>query len=197
MAVAKSGEGISLRRFQRFLAIIGALTIVGGLLSCTYLYVLTKRGLSSLDKPSALEQYVAEGVRRISVPRRYREARNPLPSSAENRQAGMSHFADHCAACHGNDGRAQTLFGQSLYPRVPELRQSISKMSDGEIYYVIQKGVRLSGMPAFGSGDAFDDEATWKLVIFLRQLPDLTEEDLQTMKSMNPQSSEHIATDEH
>lgn len=186
-----------MRRLQRFLAVVGALSMVAGLAGCAYLYRLTQRGWSSLDTPSAVEHYVAQEVRRFSVPRRYREARNPLTMSAETRQAGMSHFADHCAACHGNDGRAQTLFGQSLYPRVPALRQSISEMSDGEIYYVIQKGVRLSGMPAFGSGDTFDDEDTWKLVLFLRELPNLTDEDLRAMEDMNPKPSGNDGSHEH
>ena len=46
-------------------------------------------------------------------------------------------------------------------------------MADGELYYTIKNGVRLSGMPAFGDpGD--DDVDGWKLVTFIRHLPHLT-----------------------
>lgn len=46
-------------------------------------------------------------------------------------------------------------------------------LHDGELYYTIKNGVRLSGMPAFGEpGD--DDLASWKLVAFIRHLPSLT-----------------------
>jgi len=36
-------------------------------------------------------------------------------------------------------------------------------LSDGELYYTIQNGIRLTGMPAWGEpGD--NDEDTWRLV---------------------------------
>jgi len=58
-------------------------------------------------------------------------------------------------------------------------------MSDGEIYYPIAYGIRLSGMPAFG--EAVDtDMDSWKLVAFIRHLPKLTPEELQEMERLNP-----------
>jgi mono/diheme cytochrome c family protein len=56
--------------------------------------------------------------------------------------------------------------------------------SDGELYYTIQNGVRLSGMPAFG--EAHTAAQTWRLVLFIRHLPQITAEELNEMKALNP-----------
>ena len=65
------------------------------------------------------------------------------------------------------------------------------QMSDGQLYYTIKNGVRLSGMPAFGEpGD--NDLATWKLVSFIRHLPSLTQDEELKMEQLNPKTPEEI-----
>jgi mono/diheme cytochrome c family protein len=56
--------------------------------------------------------------------------------------------------------------------------------SDGELYYTIENGVCLSGMPAFS--DAHTAAQTWRLVLFIRHLPKITAEELSEMKGLNP-----------
>ena len=82
------------------------------------------------------------------------------------------------------------MYGKTMYPRPPDMRQKDTQaMSDGELYYTIKNGVRLSGMPAFGDqGD--DDVDSWKLVAFMRHLPNLTADELQHMKQLNPKTEE-------
>ena len=64
-------------------------------------------------------------------------------------------------------------------------------MSDGELYFTIENGVRLSGMPAFGEEHTVGGDAdTWKLVLFIRHLPNLTADELQRMKQLNPKTEE-------
>src|ERR1700730_2133555 len=123
----------------------------------------------------------------MAVPSEYRQLRNPFSGSPENVQAGMEHFSDHCATCHANDGGGDTLFGKGLYPKPPDMRTAETQnKSDGELYYTIENGVRLSGMPAFGPASALlsgknqgtGDAETWKLVLFIRRLPQITSEEL-------------------
>jgi len=65
------------------------------------------------------------------------------------------------------------------------------RQSDGELYYTIKNGVRLSGMPAFGDlGD--QDTDTWKLVCFVRRLPRLSFKEAQQMKKMNPKTPDDL-----
>lgn len=98
----------------------------------------------------------------------------------------MEHWADHCAGCHANDGSGHTTMGQHMYPRAPDMRdERTQQMTDGELYWIINQGIRFTGMPAWGiSGD--DDRETWALVQFIRTLPTLTREQIERMKSLNP-----------
>jgi mono/diheme cytochrome c family protein len=56
--------------------------------------------------------------------------------------------------------------------------------SDGELFYTIQNGVRLSGMPAFS--EVHTAAQTWRLVLFIRHLAQITPEELNEMKALNP-----------
>jgi mono/diheme cytochrome c family protein len=115
-----------------------------------YGLILVRRGFSALATPSAIEEFAATTARKIAVPSAYRQLRNPIMPSTENIRAGMEHFSDHCATCHSNDGGGRTLFGRGLYPKPPRMRAAATQnKSDGELYYTIENGVRLSGMPAF------------------------------------------------
>lgn len=150
-----------------------------------------RRGFSARGEPSSMEEFLATTARKLALPSSYRERHNPVPASAENIQAGMEHFADHCATCHANDGGGDTMFGRGLYPKPPDLRKAETQnKSDGELYYIIENGVRLSGMPAFGEHPGTVDEDTWKLVVFIRHLPQLSTEELQTMEQLNPKTEE-------
>jgi len=153
---------------------------------------LVRRGFSARETPSLSEKFVATTARRLAVPTRYRQLRNPLSSSAEDVEAGMEHFSDHCATCHANDGSGDTLFGKGLYPKPPDMRsEETQRKSDGELYYTIENGVRLSGMPAFGQEHgAGGDSDTWKLVLFIRHLPNLNVDELRHMEQLNPKTEE-------
>jgi mono/diheme cytochrome c family protein len=153
-------------------------------------WVTIRRGFSARDNPSAIEALVATTARQLAVPSQYGKLRNPLPASSDNLHAGMEHFADHCATCHANDGGGGTLFGKGFYPKPPDMRQKETQdKSDGEIYYTIENGIRLSGMPAFGEEHAkAGDIETWNLVLFIRHLPNQTAEELQQMEQLNPKT---------
>jgi mono/diheme cytochrome c family protein len=151
---------------------------------------LVRRGFSARETPSAVEKLAAITARQLAVPSIYKRLLNPSLASAENLQAGMEHFSDHCATCHANDGSGDTLFGKGLYPKPPDMRTGETQnKSDGELYYTIENGIRLSGMPAFGEEHiAGGDTDTWKLVLFIRHLPTLTADELNQMEQMNPKT---------
>lgn len=155
------------------------------------IFISRSQGFSARSDPSSLEVSIATMARTLAIPSNYREPHNPLPASPENIQAGMQHFADHCATCHANNGNGDTLFGKGLYPKPPDLRKpGTQNKSDGEFYYVIENGIRLSGMPAFGEHPGTGDTETWHLVIFIRHLPALTDAELAKMATLNPKTDE-------
>jgi mono/diheme cytochrome c family protein len=143
-------------------------------------------GLSARATPSPLEAFLARNARRLSIPQNARETRNPVQASAENLRDGMMHFADHCAICHGNDGHGDTMMGKGLYPKPPDLAASATQnLSDGELFRIIQDGVRFTGMPGFG-GDPAHQQDSWKLVLFIRHLPKITDDERLEMERNNP-----------
>lgn len=162
-----------------FLAVMVPLCMVG--------YEIFKSGFSAKPEPSALEVTVARQVRRLAIPRSQHDARNPLPVSPQLLQEARIHFADHCAICHGNDGKGKTAIGQGLYPRAPDMtKPEIQDMTDGDLFFIIHNGIRLTGMPAWGKGPPEKDTDSWRLVHFIRHLPKITPEELDDMKRYNP-----------
>ena len=147
-----------------------------------------RRGFSARDNPSAIEAYFAKMARKLSIPASERDAKNPFPPTPEVLSEARAHFADHCATCHGNDGSGKTEIGQNLYPKPPDMRQSETQnLTDGQIYSIIHNGIRLTGMPAWG-GPGKDDDS-WKLVLFIRHLPQMNPQEMKEMEPFNPKSA--------
>jgi hypothetical protein len=83
--------------------------------------------------------------------------------------------------------------GRGFYPKAPDMRlPATQELTDGELFYVIENGVRFTGMPAWGTGTESGELSSWNLVHFLRHLPRLTAAELETMKGRNPRSPEEI-----
>lgn len=173
---------------KRRTTILGAL-VVALLLTAggAFLYMkYAMSGFSARASPSHVESMLAVYARKTAMPSSAKDARNPIADSAEVKHDAMAHFADHCAVCHANNGSGDTMFGKGMYPKPPDLRAGTQSLTDGEIFYIIENGVRMSGMPAFGGEDATDD--SWKLVRFIRHLPSLTAAEEEQMQQMNPKS---------
>lgn len=166
--------------------VLAVILLVGGG-AVAALVAFLERGVSARDEPTAVEVFVARRLRNLAVPRQHRDAANPVPLSAEVLRDARVHFADHCASCHGNDGRGQTALGQNLYPKAPDMTLADTQdLPDGHLFAIIKNGVRLTGMAAWGQDTPEDDRTTWELVHFIRRLPKLTAEELAEMKAFNP-----------
>lgn len=169
------------------LGIVAAVLLVGGIgLISTMRY-----GFSAHDEPTAVERIVARTMRHWAAPSDVRDRKNPIPLTPAVLAESRAHFADHCASCHGNDGKGQSGMGALMYPRTPDMtRPDTQQLSDGELFSIIENGVRLTGMPGFGSGTAESAAGSWALVHFIRHLPKLTPEELAEMEKLNPRSPE-------
>src|SRR5437899_4922003 len=153
--------------------------------------LLLRGGISAKVAPTGVEAAVARRLLRLGISGSYRQLRNPVPSSKEVLVAGRAHFADHCAICHANDGSGQTEMGRNLYPRTPDLRlPQTQQLTDGELFYIIEHGVRFTGMPAWREGSEESKRASWHLVTFIRHLPQLTPGEKLEMERLNPKSPE-------
>lgn len=145
------------------------------------------RGFSAREKPSALEAFLARKARWLATPAGVRELENPLAATPLVIAEARDHFADHCAVCHANDGSGRTMINAGLYPPAPDLRgEDTQGLADGELFSIVKNGIRFTGMPGFGG----EDEENWKLVLFLRHLPRLTDEERRLMIEINGMEDE-------
>ena len=178
---------------RSLLEILVIVVIVAGALGVLAGMFLVIVGVSARPEPSRLERALARTVRDIAIGRHARHEPNPVPKTDDAIAAGRAHFADHCASCHGNDGSGNTEMGRGLYPRAPDMRLAATQdLDDHELFYVIENGIRLTGMPAWGTGTKAGEEASWKLVHFIRHLPQLTKEEIEQMEELNPKAPDEI-----
>jgi len=175
-----------------------ALITVAVIVALVWVVAYTKvraGGLSAESQPGRMERFIATNLVRLSIPADAKRLDSPFRTDPLAWRSAADHFEDHCAACHGDDGRGGTAMGQAMYPRVPDLGQTaVQRLSDGELFYVIQNGVRWTGMPAWrGEHSA---EETWRLVAFVRRVPTLTHEDVETI-SRKPSGERHEHEPQH
>jgi mono/diheme cytochrome c family protein len=171
--------------FRLVVLLIAAVAVTAGI---GYWYVQRSTPFSARGVPTRLEREVALRLRHLSIPAADRAKANPLPANAANLREGLEHFADHCAMCHANNGSGDTPIGRGLYPKPPVLTDARTQsLSDGELFSIIQNGIRFTGMPAFGgTGGEHDVQDSWRLVQFIRHLPKMTDKDLAAMEKLNP-----------
>ena len=186
-----SATGIRVGR--RLLLAIGAVAVVAVVVGSVLLVSMVRHGFKARDEPSSIERTLARAMRRWSVPAAERARQNPLPVDAKLLAGARTHWADHCASCHANDGSGQTTIGKNLYPRAPDMRlPETQELTDGELFGIIENGIRLTGMPAWG-GTAESADDTWQLVAFIRHLPSLSPEEIREMQRLNPKGPEERA----
>jgi mono/diheme cytochrome c family protein len=97
-----------------------------------------------------------------------------IPSTADAGE-GMEHFKSTCLQCHGAPETAPAEWAPRMQPMPPELwQEGTQQMTDGELFYVVAQGVRMTGMPAFEPEHS--PEEIWNIVAFVRELDNLTEQ---------------------
>jgi mono/diheme cytochrome c family protein len=174
---------------KAFLLLLG----LAGLFGAVGLWYFMRSGVSAREQPGRIEEFVAGRVRNMAIASRAKSLTNPVEYSGEIIAEGRAHFADHCAICHANDGSGNTAFGRGMWPKPPDLRLSRTQdLSDGELFWIIENGIRFTGMPGWGTGTEDGELASWHLVHFIRRLPRLLPEELEEMETLNPRSPAEI-----
>jgi mono/diheme cytochrome c family protein len=178
---------------RAFVLLLGLIALVAGVSA----YGIVSRGVSTRVEPSWAETVLARTMRLWATPSELRTAKNPVEPSAAVIDEALAHFADHCASCHANDGSGATDLGRSLYPPAPDMRAAETQgLTDGELFSIIENGVRLTGMPAWGTGTPEGEHQSWALVHFIRRLPSLTPDDIARMEDLNPRSPAQFREEE-
>lgn len=103
--------------------------------------------------------------------------------------SGVAQYAEMCSGCHLAPGARRSEMSRGLYPRAPVLSRG-SPLTTAETFWVIKHGIKMSGMPAWGT--THNDDLIWNLVAFLKQLPELTNDQYKTMLESAPKSHDEM-----
>jgi mono/diheme cytochrome c family protein len=122
------------------------------------------------DPPGKLEQRVVTLAKHHAFVGN-RDEKNPLPTTQATIADGKEAFSHYCVACHGMDGQNTGVpFADHMSPPIPLLNsKDVQGYTDGQLKWVIDYGVRPSGMP--GSKGTLSDDEIWSIIVFLRNLP--------------------------
>ena len=169
--------------------VLGAASVCGLVVLAGTVLELNARGFSAREQPAQVERWLARLARATAIPTEAKRRANPIPDTPEVLAEARAHWADHCAGCHANDGSGDTQTGKRTYPPSPDMRQAdTQRLTDGELFYIIQNGVRFTAMPAWGGDSEHAEHDSWKLVRFIRHLPTLTFQEKKEMERLNPKS---------
>lgn len=147
--------------------------------------VIRVRGFRASSEPTSFEASVARAIRNFAITRLESHRKNPYLGDELALQRGRDIFLTRCSSCHGTDGRGTTPIGRNVYPRVPNLHESATqRLSDGEIHYIIQNGVQLSGMPAMPGLRSESDRDSWALVSYVRNMRAATDHDARIQQTI-------------
>jgi mono/diheme cytochrome c family protein len=180
---------------KRWNLIFLLLVLAGGLAIGAGVSML-QNGLSAHATPTAMEAMLARNARHLAIPANARNEHNPVTPSDQNLQEAMAHFADHCAPCHGNDGSGDTLYGKGLYPKPPDFALG----GDAKAFRrrtILDHRKRSALHWHAGLCPSHGRQEDWKLVLFIRHLPQLTMEVRVEMERENPKSLREHEKDHH
>jgi mono/diheme cytochrome c family protein len=171
-----------------------ALAVIG--LAATFVILKQARGFSTREQPTSAERWIARRARAAALPGDAKQRVNPVQNTFDVLVEARAHWADHCAQCHANDGSGDVEMGKRLFPPAPDMRlPETQELTDGELFYIIQNGVRLTGMPGWG-GTAHGEEDSWKLVHFIRHLPQISFQEKKEMEKLNPKTADEFKEEE-
>jgi len=160
--------------FKGFFIIVLGIIVIGGF------YVGSGRyNVSAVAPHWKLTEWLLEEAREQSVEYHSRGIQGPTLLDPQKIAAGFEHFHETCRLCHGSPDSISE-FASGMNPSPPDLKSAdVQKESDGALYWIVKNGIKMTGMPAFGSSHT--TEKLWEMVAFLRQLPKLTAEQYEEM----------------
>lgn len=146
------------------------LVAVGG-----YLYIRWG-GMPMATAAGALpgEQMIAKMALRASFSGSL-NLKNPLPVNDDNLKGGADVYNGNCALCHGALDQKPPDLSAAMFPQAPQLlvpREMVADDPEGETYWKVTNGIRMTAMPAFGK--ILDDKRRWQVTMLLAHADKLT-----------------------
>lgn len=87
-------------------------------------------------------------------------------------RAGLAVYEVWCLQCHGAPGVAPEPFATGMNPAPPPLVQTARERSPEEVWWVVDNGIAMAGMPSFRFKLTPDE--MWAVTAFVETLPTLS-----------------------
>lgn len=155
-------------------------TIIGIIVGGYFLLHAGYVNFNADEPPSRAEKHMAMAAVDAATDRNAPQVKNPLTANEDTLVAGAKLYMDHCAGCHALPSDPDTQYGRSFNPPVPQFFKEAPDMAENQNFYIIQHGIRWSGMPAWKN--TLNDTQTWQLVTFLsntEKLPPAAQKELE------------------
>jgi thiosulfate dehydrogenase len=134
------------------------------------------------DHPFPLEPLIAGGA--LAARTRRKAPKRDLSSFATTDiVAGAQTYQRTCAGCHGLPDQTPSFPEPKMYPSPPLLFTPDGYVTDdpvGVTYWKIKNGIRLTGMPSFGS--VLKDDQMWQIAALLASADKLPPEALDVLR---------------
>ena len=149
--------------------IVLAIIAVAGGLAVIYTGIIS---VAATTPHMAVTRWVLSTAMDRSVEAHARSVRGPADYNNLSVQAGYNRYNDLCVFCHGAPGVERHWVGKGLLPEPPDLSVTAREWTAAEVFWIIDHGVKMSGMPALAPTQAEDQ--IWLLAAFVKKLPEMT-----------------------
>jgi mono/diheme cytochrome c family protein len=170
-----------------------ALSFVAGILASLFVPILILAtgavNMGADVKPGWIERTLAPWGRDRSVAKRAPTVKNPQADDPSAIAAGLEHYRENCVVCHGAPGVSGAELSKGINPPAPSLGKEENDAPDGELFWVIKHGIRMTAMPAFGP--THTDKEIWDIVAFVRHLPDLSVQEQDLLRAATDEEAHH------
>lgn len=176
--------------------VAGVLLVIGG----TYYYFVSGMApVATADPPLPYEKKIASKSKNAHM-RKETLPTPTVPSDEVNLVAGANVYKQNCAMCHGLPNQPAPAMSDGMYPHSPLLFKGKGVTDDppGETHWVIQNGIRLTGMPSFK--EALTDTQLWQVTQLLAnsdKIPDSVKGALVPEQSASVLAGTHTSSKIH
>jgi mono/diheme cytochrome c family protein len=165
-------RGVALRSF----AGVGVFAIVVAIGAAVYFFGGFFTVSAAAGDPRLVHWALVQ-VRTASVARHAGDASPTNLGDSTEIQVGARRYAEHgCVECHGAPGAQWVKFSEGLHPPPPDLKEVGQALTPAELFWVIQNGINMTGMPSYSETGVSDDEI-WSMVAFVKALPNVQDAD--------------------
>ncbi|MDX8518394.1 c-type cytochrome [Mesorhizobium dulcispinae] len=167
------------------------LAIIVGLAGYTYAGFYN---VAASEQDVNVIRWLLETIRNNSIERHAGHNVSPgrLLDDPEMIRTGGHHYKEEgCVACHGGPGISRAEFAMNMQPQPPDLKRAATTLNDAELYWVLQNGIKMTGMPAFGP--THNQEELWAMVAFVRRLPQMSLSEYEKITEASEGGGHHQA----